>query len=156
MQETSKIDQMDRKILTALQNDARLTNNELADQIGLSPSQCSRRRSRLEADGIITGYHAKLDRSAAGFGLISIISVTLATHNADNASILAQLFEDLPNVLEAYAMTGEMDYHVKVITPDLKTLSDFINSELLAHEAVQNVKTAIVLEVLKDGTTLPV
>lgn len=147
---------IDRKILAALQDDARLTNNDLADRVGLSASQCSRRRAQLEADGIITGYHARLDREAIGFGLTSIISVTLASHTADNSRLIQDLFADLPEVMEAHAMTGDMDYYVKVVTKDLKSLSAFINDKLLAHQAVQQVKTAVSLETLKETGSLPV
>lgn len=149
-------DPIDKKILAALQRDARLTNQELAEEIGLSASQCSRRRNALENSGVIVGYHARLDKEKTGFGLISIVSVTLATHNPDNAKRLANLFASLPNVQEAYALTGEMDYFIKVVTPDLKSLSDFINNELMPHEAVLNVKTAIVLQNLKETSALPI
>lgn len=147
---------IDRKILAALQDDARLTNNELADSVGLSASQCSRRRAQLEEDGLITGYHAKLDREKIGFGLTSIISVTLATHNEDNSKRIRELFAALPEVLEAHAMTGDMDYYVKIVTKDLKSLSSFINDKLLAHPSVQQVKTAISLQTLKDTESVPV
>lgn len=149
------LDRYDRTLLAALQHDGRLTNNELSERIGLSPSQCSRRRTRLEADGLITGYHAVIDRERAGFALVSIISVTLATHTEGNAERFARLVRAAPNILEAHALTGEMDYSIKVVTEDLNALSAFINGTLLAHEAVQNVKTAIVLNTLKDTTVLP-
>lgn len=151
----SELDAFDRKILTALQSDGRLTNNELADQIGLSASQCSRRRTRLEESGCIHGYHALVNKQAAGVELTSIISITLATHNADNANLFSALILDLPNVQEAHSLTGEMDYMLKVVTSDLKTLSAFINETLLPHEAVQNVKTAIVLNTLKETSAIP-
>jgi len=151
----AKIDGFDRTILAELQQNGRLTNNELAEQIGLSPSQCSRRRTRLEETGLITGYHAAIDRERAGFALVSIISVTLATHTEGNAERFARLVRASPNILEAHALTGEMDYSIKVVTEDLNALSDFINGTLLAHEAVQNVKTAIVLNTVKDTAALP-
>lgn len=149
------LDGFDQKILAALQHDARLTNAEIADQVHLSPSQCSRRRLRLEQDGIITGYHARLDRERTGFGLVNMVSVTLATHDRENANRFARLMDDCPQVLEAYALTGEMDYLLKVVTNDLKGLSGFVNNVLLPHESVQNVKTAIVLNILKDTQALP-
>ncbi len=146
----------DRKILAALQRDARLTNNDLAETVGLSPSQCSRRRAQLEEEGLITGYHAKLDREKTGFGLTSIISVTLATHSEDNSKRIRDLFAALPEVMEAHAMTGDMDYYVKIVTKDLKSLSEFINDKLLAHPAVQQVRTAVSLQTLKETNSLPV
>lgn len=146
----------DRKILAALQRDARLTNNDLAETVGLSPSQCSRRRAQLEEEGLIIGYHAKLDREKTGFGLTSIISVTLATHSEDNSKRIRDLFAALPEVMEAHAMTGDMDYYVKIVTKDLKSLSEFINDKLLAHPAVQQVRTAVSLQTLKETNSLPV
>lgn len=151
----SEPDQTDRKILALLQDDARLTNNDIAERIHLSPSQCSRRRSRLEAEGLITGYHARVDGEKAGFGLVNFITVTLATHNRNNAARFAELMARLPEVQEAHALTGEMDYILRVVTRDLRALSDFVNETLLPHEAVRNVKTSIVLETLKDTSALP-
>jgi DNA-binding Lrp family transcriptional regulator len=153
--ETAHLDQFDRKILALLQADARLTNNDLSERVNLSPSQCSRRRQRLEEGGIIRGYRAVLDRDRLGFSLVNVISVTLATHNRDNAQRFAELVARLPEVQEAHALTGEMDYILKVVTPDLKSLSEFVNGVLLPHESVQHVKTAIVLETLKETGSLP-
>lgn len=155
MANSEHIDQFDRKILAFLQEDARLTNNDLSERVNLSPSQCSRRRQRLEEAGHIRGYRAVLDREMMGFPLVNIISVTLATHNRDNARRFADLLSRLPEVQEAHALTGEMDYVLKVVTPDLKSLSDFVNGVLLPHESVQHVKTAIVLETLKETGALP-
>jgi DNA-binding Lrp family transcriptional regulator len=155
MTDTEKIDQFDRKILALLQADARLTNNDLSERVNLSPSQCSRRRQRLEEGGFIKGYRAVLDRDRLGFSLVNIISVTLATHNRDNARRFAELLSRLPEVQEAHALTGEMDYILKVVTQDLKSLSEFVNGVLLPHESVQHVKTAIVLETLKETGALP-
>ena len=133
----AQIDGFDRKILALLQEDSRLTNNDLSERINLSPSQCSRRRQRLEEDGFIRGYRAVLDRETLGFPLVNIVTVTLATHNRDNALRFADLVARLPEVQEAHALTGEMDYILKVVTPDLKSLSAFVNGELLPHESVQ-------------------
>ena len=149
------LDAFDLKILEALQKDGRLTNNELAERIALSASQCSRRRSRLEAEGYIQGYQARLDRQKMGLDLLVVISVTLATHNRDNAQRFSALVNDLPEVLEAYALTGEMDYHLKVATRGLSGLSRFVNDVLLPHDSVQHVKTSIVLDTLKSFEGLP-
>lgn len=151
----AQLDQFDRKILAHLQQDARLTNNDLSERINLSASQCSRRRQRLEEAGLIRSYRAVLDRDLLGLSLVNIITVTLATHSPDNARRFAELISGLPEVLEAHALTGEMDYLLKVVTPDLKSLSDFVNEVLLPHQSVQHVKTAIVLQTLKETGALP-
>jgi DNA-binding Lrp family transcriptional regulator len=152
----AQIDQFDRMILSLLQDDARLTNGDLSQRINLSPSQCSRRRQRLEQDGFIRGYKAVLDRDRLGFSLVNMVTVTLATHNRDNARRFGELVSRLPEVQEAHALTGEMDYILKVVTPDLKSLSEFVNDVLLPHESVQHVKTAIVLQTLKETSALPI
>jgi DNA-binding Lrp family transcriptional regulator len=155
MNDIKQIDAFDRKILALLQADARLTNNDLSERVNLSPSQCSRRRQRLEEAGLIRAYRAVLDRDRLGFPLVNIVSVTLATHNRDNARRFAGLVARLPEVQEAHALTGEMDYILKVVTPDLKSLAEFVNDVLLPHESVQHVKTAIVLQTLKETNALP-
>lgn len=151
-----QLDPSDRKILICLQEDGRLTNNELSERINLSPSQCSRRRTRLEEEGYIRGYRAEIDWEKLGLGIVNIISVTLATHNRDNAQRFSELISNLPQVMEAHALTGEMDYFIKVVTPDLRGLSTFVNEILLPHESVQHVKTAIVLDTLKEDGRLPI
>ncbi len=91
----TQLDKLDLKLLAELQRDGRLTNNDLSERIALSPSQCSRRRARLEAEGFIRGYRADIDRQKMGLGLMVVISVTLATHNRDNAKRFAELLADL-------------------------------------------------------------
>ncbi|MEP1207479.1 MAG: Lrp/AsnC family transcriptional regulator [Rhizobiaceae bacterium] len=150
------MDGFDRKIVRALQGDGRLTNGELGEAVGLSASQCSRRRSSLEERGIIRGYTALVDPEKVGVGLTSIISVTMASHDDDNADQFRQLLSKLDNVQEAFSLTGEMDYSIKVVSPDLKSLSRFISEVLLPHKAVQNVKTAIVLDTIKSTLSLPI
>ena len=152
----SSLDAFDRKILKALQENGRLTNNELGERIGLSPSVCSRRRPSLENLGVIRRYTAELDPAKLGIGIKSIISVSLSNHDERNAERFKTLLSGLPNVQEAYALTGEMDYSIKVVCKDLDALSQFINSTLLPHEAVANVKTTIVLDTLKSTSELPV
>lgn len=151
-----KVDKIDARILSELQTDGRLGNNELADLIGLSASQCSRRRARLEEAGFITGYHARVDKESAGAGLTSIISVTLSAHSENNAQRFRELLNTLPNVQEAYALTGEMDYQLKIVTVSLQSLSAFINDVLLPHESIRQVKTSVVLETIKETTVVPV
>ena len=156
MPDSVHLDRYDRKILALLQDDARLTNNDLSEAVHLSPSQCSRRRGRLEREGYVRGYHAHLDGEKVGFGVVNMISVTIATHNRNNARRFADLVRRLPEVQDAFSLTGEMDYLIKVVTPDLKSLSDFVNDVLLRDESVQHVKTSIVLEKLKETTALPI
>jgi DNA-binding Lrp family transcriptional regulator len=155
MHETVPVDSADLKLLAALQADGRLTNQQLAEAVGLSASQCSRRRQRLEETGLIRAYGARIDRERLGLGLTAFVSVMLNTHNRDNARRFAELVRRLPNVLEAHSLTGEMDYLMKIAARDLRQLAAIINEELLPHEAVQTVKSAIVLGTIKDDAPAP-
>ena len=150
-----QIDRFDQKILAALQIDGSATNQDLSDRVGLSPSQCSRRRTQLENEGVIQGYTAKLNPKALGLGVTVFISVTLARHSKVNSERFRALMERLDEVQEAHSMTGDMDYLVKVTVSDLAALSQFINDVLLPHEAVQQVHSTIVLNTIKRNGGLP-
>jgi DNA-binding Lrp family transcriptional regulator len=149
------VDTFDLKILAALQDDGRLTNQELADVAGLSASQCSRRRMRLEEDGVISGYRAQLSGGALGFELIAFIQITLATHSPDNAKKFRSLVNRVDEIQEAYALTGDADYLLKVVLRDLKSLSDIVNNVLMPHQSVAHVRSSIVLDRLKESAKLP-
>ncbi len=150
-----QIDQFDQKILAALQADGSATNQELADKVGLSPSQCSRRRTQLEQDGVIQGYAARLDPRALGLDVTVFITVTLARHSRYNSERFHALLNQLDEVQEAHSMTGDMDYLIKVVVPSLDALSALINDVLLPNDAVQQVHSTIVLNTLKRNGGLP-
>lgn len=149
------MDSFDVRLLGALQADGRLTNQELAERVGLSASQCSRRRTALEEAGAIEGYHAVLSREAVGLGLVALVEVALAAHSAENSRRFRELLAELDEVQEAYAVTGEADYLLKVTVPDLKALSRLLNDVLLEHGSVARIHSRIVLERLKETTRLP-
>lgn len=149
------LDAFDLKILAALQEDGRLGNQELADRVNLSASQCSRRRIRLEARGVVRGYRADLAPELLGLGVIVFTRVTLHAHSGDNSRRFAELVQGLDCVLEAHALTGDSDYLLKMIVPDLKALSLVVNERLLHHDSVAHVRSSVVLTTLKDGAPLP-
>ncbi len=150
----SRMDDFDIKLLRALQDDGRLTNNELADKVGLSASQCSRRRAALEASGVIASYHAMLSAEALGLDVLVFVQVTLATHSPENAQRFLRLVEGLDEVQEAYSLTGESDYLVKLSVPTLRDLSRLLADVFLAHPSVAHVRSAIVLDRLKQTSRL--
>lgn len=145
----------DVKLLAALQDDSRLTNNELAERVGLSASQCSRRRSALEAQGLVERYATILSPDALGLGVTALIQVRLAAHSPANSKRFTDLVRRMPEVLEAYSLTGETDYVLKVAVTDLKALSALLNHVLLPNDAVAQVRSSIVLDRLKHTTALP-
>jgi DNA-binding Lrp family transcriptional regulator len=148
-------DSFDLKILAALQDDGRLTNQQLADVAGLSASQCSRRRMRLEQEKVISGYHADLAGEALGFNVIAFIHITLATHSPDNAKHFRNLVQRVDEIQEAYSLTGDADYLLKVVLRDLKSLSHIVNNVLMPHRSVAHVRSSIVLDRLKETAKLP-
>jgi DNA-binding Lrp family transcriptional regulator len=149
------MDGFDIKLLDALQEDGRLTNFELAERVGLSASQCSRRRAALEASGVIQSYHAHLSAEAIGLGVLVFVQVTLATHSPGNSERFRRLIDGLPEVQEAYSLTGDADYFIKLIVADLKALSRILNEVFLPHESVAHLRSSIVLDRLKQTTHLP-
>jgi len=149
------LDAFDLKILRALQDDGRLTNQELADIAGLSASQCSRRRMRLEEEKVISGYRAELSSEVLGFGVIAFIQITLATHSPDNAKKFRALVGRIDDIQEAYSLTGDSDYVLKAVLRDLKSLSDIVNDVLMPHPSVAHVRSSIVLDRLKESGKLP-
>jgi DNA-binding Lrp family transcriptional regulator len=155
VQETDALDHFDLRLLKALQGNGRLTNQEAGEAIGLSASQCSRRRAALEAAGVIEGYHAFLSTDKLGLRLLAIVQVTLKTHSGDNARRFRELIGRVDEILEAYAVTGDTDYQLKVIVPDLQAFNRLINDVLLVHESVARVRSAIVLDRLKATAHLP-
>jgi DNA-binding Lrp family transcriptional regulator len=155
MHKTASLDQFDLRILAVLQENGRLTNQEIGEKIGLSPSQCSRRRAALEAAGLISGYRAELAAEALGFQFLVFIHVTLAAHSGGNAQKFRKLIADLDEIQEAHALTGDTDYLLKAVLADLAGLSSLVNNVLLPHESVARVRSSIVLERLKETAKLP-
>lgn len=149
------MDDFDIKLLNALQDDGRLTNNDLAERVGLSASQCSRRRAALEESGVIESYHAVLAAEHVGLGVLVFIQVTLATHSPDSAEKFVKLLAGIEEVQEAYSLTGEADYLVKMAVPDLKTLARILNSVFLGHASIAHVHTSVVLDRVKQTARLP-
>ncbi|MBV9236262.1 MAG: Lrp/AsnC family transcriptional regulator [Xanthobacteraceae bacterium] len=149
------MDAFDLKILDALQVDGRLSNQELAERVGLSASQCSRRRSALESDGAIEGYHASLSAKALGLDVLAFVQIRLAAHSPRNSKRFKELIESLPEVQEAYSLTGESDYLVKLSVPNLSALSRILNHVFLPHGSVASVHSSIVLDRLKATNRLP-
>lgn len=151
----SAFDGFDMRLLDLLQRDAALTNQQLGEGVGLSASQVSRRRQRLESEGIVRRYRADLAPEKLGFSVTAFVGVTLGAHSRENARRFRAMVADMPEVQEAHTLTGDMDYMLKIVVPDLKALSRVVNDDLLPHEAVQNVRSSIAMDTLKDTNILP-
>ena len=165
-QETCKIsvmetlDKLDRQILASLQADGRATYDQLAEQVSLSPSAVLRRVKRLEESGVISRYVALVKPEAVGLGLTAYLNVRLEKHTESHKRNPMDLFrasvQTWPEVVECAALTGEMDYLMRVLVQDMAHYSRFIMDTLLKHPSVQDCKTSFVLDRVKATTAVPV
>ncbi|MEP4766555.1 MAG: Lrp/AsnC family transcriptional regulator [Roseibium sp.] len=150
------LDGFDVKLLASLQENAALTNAELGDAIGLSASQVSRRRQKLEDSGVIRRYRAALSPEALGLTVTAFVGVTLGAHSKENARKFRNMVTAMREVQEAHTLTGDVDYMLKIVVADLKSLSRIVNDELLPQEAVHHVRSSIAMDTLKDDNFLPI
>ena len=151
-----QIDSTDARILTALQQDGRVTNQELAKRVGLSPAPCWRRLKRLEEAGIVQRYVGLLDPNAVGFTIVVFASVLLENHHSDTVQSFDDLVTESGEVLECYAMSGSSDYLLKVVARDMAHYEEFLSQRLLRCAAVRSINTSFVLKRKKYTTALPV
>lgn len=154
------LDKIDRKILEVLQGNGRLTNLEVAERVNLSPSPCLRRIRRLEETGVIRQYAALLEPRKIGLGLLAYINVRLekqggAPKGKTPADLFRAAIEAWPEVVACYAMTGEMDFLLKVYVEDMEHFSRFMKDQLLSHPSVIDVRSSFALESIKETTALP-
>ena len=149
------LDSLDTRLLAALQQDAHLTAQQLSDNLTLSASQIGRRRQRLEADGDIEGYVARLDPARLGRSGQGFVQVHLSTHGPEHSASFARLLDTSPEITSAWAMTGDADYLLRVYCADLSALNTLIHDVLLPHPAVARVHSQIVMDQLKRDGPLP-
>lgn len=149
------LDDLDTRLLEALQKNAQATAQELADTLHLSPSQIGRRRQRLEAAGYIEGYTARLNPAKLGLNVQGFVQVHLGTHGPDHSAAFARLVRSRPEITSAWTMTGDADYLLRVFCADLPALNALIHEVLLPHPAVSRVHSQIVMDQLKRDGPLP-
>jgi Lrp/AsnC family leucine-responsive transcriptional regulator len=145
----------DRKLLAELQIDSRLTMQELAERVGMSTSACWRRVKALEADGVISRYAIIVDPQKAGFGLSSMVHVSLARHERKNVDHFIREVSRHPEVLECFATSGEADFHLRVVVEDMDAYNAFLDDFVFKLPGVSQVRSNIVLKEIKADTALP-
>ena len=160
MENAETLDTIDRRILRALQVDGRIIYDALAAQVSLSPSATLRRVKRLEESGVISGYVAIVPPERVGLGLTAYLNVRLEKHSEVHKRNPMDLFraavQTWPEVVECAALTGEMDYLLRVVVQDMAHYSRFIMDTLLKHPSVEDCKTSFVLDRVKNTTAVPV
>lgn len=150
------LDNYDRRILEELQADGRITNQELADRIGLSPSPCLRRVRALEESGIILGYRALLDARQLGLNLMVLVSISMDRHTPERFEHLETAVAEMPEVLECVLITGrEADYQLKVVVRDMDHYQDLLLRRITRIEGVSGVHSSFVLRRVVERTNLP-
>jgi DNA-binding Lrp family transcriptional regulator len=150
-----RIDATDRRILAHLQQHGRATNLELAEAARLSPAQCNRRHRRLEEQGLVRRYEARLDAQRLGLGVTAFVHVTMERGHMRDIAKFRSFIQSLPPVQECHAVTGDFDYVLKVVARDLKALSEFLLSTLMQLPGVNAVRSSVCLDEIKCTSALP-
>lgn len=150
-----ELDAIDRRIIAELQANARLSNVELADKVGLSPSPCLRRVRRLEQDGYIDGYRAALRRGRIGLGFSAFLGVKIDSHANAHALAFETSVIAMPEVVACHLVSGNVDYLLEVVVPELEDYQRFLVDKLLNLPIVREVQSSIAIQTLKAGAPLP-
>jgi Lrp/AsnC family leucine-responsive transcriptional regulator len=149
------LDAIDLKILHELQSDARIPNLTLAERVGLSPSPCSRRVKLLEEAGVIEGYRAVLNRAAVGLGLTVFAGVRVDRHAQDQADAFVKAVLALPEVVACHLVSGDFDFLVEVVVPDMATYEATVLRQLLSIVAIRDIRSSFAMRSHLAGGALP-
>ena len=149
-------DKTDRAILTILQREGRLPNVELAERVALSPSSCLRRTKALEAAGLIAGYRAELDRQRLGLGLTVFISLRVQQHSRATSRTIEDALTAIPAVVACYVVSGEADFLVEAVVPDLGAYESLLLDKVLAIDAVSDARSTFAIRTVLGRGALPV
>ena len=149
------IEDQDTRILAYLQTDGRATNQQLADEVGMSTSACWRRVRALEETGVIRGYAALVAREQAGFTMSAILHVSLERHDAKFVDEFVSRVMLRAEVLECFATTGDADYHLRVVVRDMQAYNQFLDDFMFRLPGIRTVRTNMILKEIKTGVALP-
>lgn len=150
------LDAVDRALLEALQKNGRATVGELAEQVSLSPSPCWRRVRQLEDAGLISGYHAHLDRHRVGYGVLGFVQIGLHNHTAEITAAFEREVLALPQVLSCHNLSGRYDYQLELVAPDLGFFAEYVRTRIRSLPGVREISTSFSLKEVKRTVALPV
>ena len=148
-------DRIDQRILATLQADGRLSNVDLAERVGLSPSPCLRRVKQLEDAGMIDGYRAILNRKAVGLGLTVFVELKVGKHSRDNAAMLQEALAAIPEVVSCHMVSGASDFLAEVVVPDLEAYERLMTDKILTLETIEDVRSNFAIRTIKSNGPLP-
>ncbi|WP_071672841.1 Lrp/AsnC family transcriptional regulator [Nioella nitratireducens] len=149
------MDSVDRRILATLQADGRVPVTDLAERVGLSPTPCARRMARMEADGIITGYAAKVDPEKLGFPITVFVFAELERQSRDALEQFERAVQRFPEVLECHLMTGSRDILLKIAARDLRSFDDFLEQDLMRVTGLRSTRTSFSLRAMVNRDISP-
>ncbi len=152
---SARLDAFDRKILAVLLENARATNVEIAEKVGLSEAPCHRRIKRMEAEGVIRGYTARLDPEAIGVGFIAYVTLVLDYITASTAEQFVQRMGEIPEIVSCYIVSGSYDAILHVAAADSNAYSDIVFDKLRRIPGVKDVRSSFVMRTIKEGVGLP-
>ncbi len=150
-----RYDRTDRAILRELQRDGRIANVDLAEKVALSPSACLRRTKALEADGVISGYRAELDRTALRLGITVFVSLRVAQHSRETSRLIEDRLTAIPAVVACHLVSGEADFLVEAVLPDLAAYETLLLDKILAIEPVTDARSTFAIRTLLSRGALP-
>ena len=151
-----RLDKIDKKILIILQRNAKITNSKLSKEIGLSPAPTLERVRKLESNGIISGYHAKLDKSKLGLGVSTFVMVSLKVHNKKNLLSFLDKIKDLENVVECHHITGSADFILKVVAENIESYQDLMLEKINEIDVADSFQSLVILSTFKDNKVIPI
>lgn len=156
MHSNIKLDELDRRILRTLQKNGKITNKDLAEEIGLSPAPTLERVKKLEHSGIIKSYHAELDSQKLGLGVNTYVQVSLKGHNKTNIDIFTATIDKIDEVIECHHVTGSGDFLLRVVAKDIPSYQLFMLEKISDIEVVASLQTMVILSTFKDTKAIPI
>jgi Lrp/AsnC family leucine-responsive transcriptional regulator len=150
-----KLDQIDRKILEILQNNAKITNAQLSKEVGLSPAPTLERVKKLEQTGIIESYHAKLDPAKIGLGVSTFVHVGLKGHNKENIEVFLSAIRGIDEIIECHHVTGTGDFILRVIAKDITSYQRLMLEKVSEIPVVDNLQSMVILSTFKEKKSMP-
>lgn len=151
-----ELDQVDIRLLRALQADGRLSNAKLAEQLAISETPCWRRLKRLETEGFIQSYQANLNRKKLGYGVVAFVQVTLGNHAGEEPLQFEQLVTTFPEILSCHNVTGDCDYLLQIVASDLDAYGIFVRDKLRKLPGVTSIRSNLSLREVKTSAILPI
>lgn len=151
----AKLDNIDRKIIELLQYDSNITNAQLAQEIGLSPAPTLERVKKLETQGVIKSYHAVIDLASVGLGVSTFVMCTLKGHNKENIEKFISAIKNIEEVIECHHVTGQADFILKVVAPDIPAYQSLMLEKVSNIEVVDSLQSTVILSTFKDSKVVP-